>query len=472
MTDVTTGEAPWPDAAPAESPAGEVGAVPATEAGPAAPAPASIRPARRPPRQRRKAPAKAEPPAPPELIPVRPVELRALVPAVAPVPADAPAAGSADEPAPRRPGPLSGGAALAVLGYAVLRAAGVLVLWAFAERRDRSVWELLGSWDGVWYRTVVERGYDQVVPLAPDGTYATTNLAFFPLFPRLIGWLDPVLPGGVLAAQLTVAWAGGAAAAWGLYTVGAHLRGRRAGVLLALLFAVLPHAVVESMGYTESVFTAFAAWSLWAVLRRQWIAAGLLCSLAGLTRPTGAALAAAVGIAALVAACRRPRTWEAWVGGALAPVGLLAYADWVGDRLHRFDGYLVVQGDGWGMAFDGGGYWWDTLFQVLTEAMDLQMYVVSLVLLIGFGLFVLAIGERVPWPLLLYAALLLVMAVGGDAYYHAKARMLLPAFPLLLPVAYALAKARARTAVVTMAVLALFSSWYGAYLLLVWTHSP
>jgi hypothetical protein len=50
--------------------------------------------------------------------------------------------------------------------------------------------------------------------------------------------------------------------------------------------------------------------------------------------------------------------------------------------------------------------------------------------------------------------------------------MLLPAVPLLLPVAYALAAARSRTLVVVFALLTGFSAWYGVDLCLVWTGSP
>jgi Gpi18-like mannosyltransferase len=118
-------------------------------------------------------------------------------------------------------------------------------------------------------------------------------------------------------------------------------------VLLAALWAVVPHALVQSMGYTETLFTAIAAWSLFALLRRHWLAAGLLCALAGLTRPTGVALVVATALAALVAVVRRRDGWRPWLAGALAPVGSLGYLVWVGHRLGRADGYLHVQKDAW-----------------------------------------------------------------------------------------------------------------------------
>jgi hypothetical protein len=94
------------------------------------------------------------------------------------------------------------------------------------------------------------------------------------------------------------------------------------------------------------------------------------------------------------------------------------------------------------------------------------------VLVLAVGLFGLALARRVPWPLLVFAGLVLILAVGGDGYFHAKARLLLPAFPLLLPVAFGLARARVHVWLVVFLALAAFSSWYATYLSLVWPRSP
>jgi Gpi18-like mannosyltransferase len=76
----------------------------------------------------------------------------------------------------------------------------------------------------------------------------------------------------------------------GLYAVGKHLRSRTVGVFLAMLWCVVPHALVQNMAYSESLLTALCAWGLYALLRRQWLLAGTLCLFAGLTRPTANAL--------------------------------------------------------------------------------------------------------------------------------------------------------------------------------------
>jgi len=357
--------------------------------------------------------------------------------------------------------------------YAGLRAVGVLVLWLFAADANRPLGELLGAYDAIHYGRIATDGYDDAIVIRPDGKLTMNNLAFFPLYPGLIRLFDPVLPGGVRSAGILLSWAAGLAAAWGLYAVGARLRDRRTGVVLAGLWAVIPHALVQSMGYTETLFTALAAWSLFGVLQRRWVLAGVLSLLAGLTRPTGGAVAVAVGLAALVAVVRRRDGWRPWVGGALAPLGLLGYIAWVGHRLGEADGYFRVQAETWGMSYDFGRSTLGVVRRVLTEPQALAMYVTTGVMLLGVALLVLLVVERVPWPLVCYAAVVVALAVGGDGFYYAKARLMVPAFPLLLPVAYALVAARRRaTVLVVFAVLTVISAWYGAYLALDWTRSP
>ena len=397
-----------------------------------------------------------------------------------------------DEPAPTdgRPDPVPGGAARtdpsakpragfglraawpAIALFAGLRAVAVVALWRAADARGLDLGGVLTRFDGGIYLRVAVQGYDTAIPLKPDGSLAPSNLAFFPLYPGLIAAFDPVLPGGPQVAAIALSWAAGLVAAWGLYAVGAQLRDRRTGIVLAGLWAVVPHAVVESMGYTETLFTALAAWSLFALLRRRWLAAGVLCLFAGLTRPVAVALIAAVGLAALVAVCRRRDGWRPWLGGTLAPLGFLGYVAWVGDRLGRFDGYVYLQREAWHASYDAGQYAVTEMIKILDEPSELAFYATTAVVLLALALLALLPFNRTPWPLVVYAAAMFVAVVGVEGYYHTMARHLLPAFPLLLPVAYGLAAARRSTMVVVFALLLAASAWYGVYLRLIWEFSP
>ncbi|NES31033.1 hypothetical protein GCE86_03965 [Micromonospora terminaliae] len=353
----------------------------------------------------------------------------------------------------------------ALAGYVVVRLVGLVTLYVWARNVGERPGSLLTESDGRWYLGIAEHGYD-----AFERTQS--NMAFFPLYPHLVGALEPLTPLGARNTALAVAAVGALAAAWGLFAVGEHVYDRRVGILLAVLWGALPHSIVQSMSYSEGIFTAFAAWSLYALLRANWITAGLLCLCAGLTRPTGSALVAAVGLAALIAVLKRRDGWRPWAALLLAPAGWVGYLAWVGWRTGRPDGWFHIQDAGWGTTFDLGV---DTVRvgqRVLAHPSALAMYVVTLVVLVAVALFVISLIDRQPWQLLLYSGLVLATTLGAAGYYHAKARFLLPAFPLLLPVAVALARAGRARAITVLATLTILSAYFGGYVLMIWNRSP
>ncbi|MEU2393610.1 glycosyltransferase family 39 protein [Streptomyces sp. NPDC007369] len=386
----------------------------------------------------------------------------------------------------RQPAPGVAGmpaAALALGVFAAVRAGGALVLCAAAWWAGRSPLRVLGSsWDSAWYLGIARHGYGRT-QMWPGTGLVQSDHAFFPLYPALVR-----LAGGGEWAALLVAWTAAAVAAVGVYRVGELVAGRRTGVLLVALWAVLPHAVVLGLAYTEALLAALAAWSLYALLRGRWLWAAGLAALAGLTRPTGVAVAAAVSVAALQAVLvRRSRAPEVWAAGLLAPAGWLAYVAAVGVRRGDPAGYFAVQRE-WGSRFDFGRATLETLWRVLTgRPVPLATTVTAVLLaaaLVSAGLLLAgrraadraregpALPRSLPVPLLVYTAVLLVIAVGGAGYFESKPRFLLPAFPLLLPLAAAMARARPRSAVLVTAGLAGLSYGYGVYLLVIARMPP
>ncbi|MEU6761362.1 glycosyltransferase family 39 protein [Streptomyces sp. NPDC046853] len=362
----------------------------------------------------------------------------------------------------------------ALLAYAAVRLLGVLVFAVWARREHRDVWHLLAeSWDCDWYLKIADEGYAHTLGTQIDAN----NLAFFPLHPLLIRAGSVIAPEPRGAVGLAVAVACSFLAAWGIFAVGDHLYGRRAGVLLAALWGSLPVALVQWMGYTESLFTALTAWALYAVLTGRWIWAGALAALAGLTRPTGVALAAAVSLTALLTLWRRGRDGRGFpvrvvVGALLAPLGWLSYVAWVGFRLGRWDGYFAVQ-KLWRNEWDGGVGTLRTVLDLLSvERPQLFLMMVTATLLGSLALFVLSAADRQPLPLLLFTGLLLLIVLGSKGVYFPRARFLLPAFPLLLPLAAALARARTHVTVTVLLAAALTSAAFGGHMLLAWNGPP
>ncbi|MGW3954920.1 hypothetical protein ACWEKM_29205 [Streptomyces sp. NPDC004752] len=388
------------------------------------------------------------------------------------------AAAASQEPGPRerartRLSPLTAsGVALGV--FAIARLAGIAVLAMAAWARDQQPLALLGrSWDSVWYLGIAAHGYGRTLFFEP--TVIHSDLAFFPLYPALVRVVTALTPLGGGAAGLLVSWAAAGIAACGIHAVGARLYGPGVGITLVVLWGLLPHSVVLSMAYTEPVLTAFAAWSLYAVLAGNWMWAGGLATLAGLSRPNGIAVAAAVLAAAVCEAYRIRRrrgrfSHRLWTGAAVAPLGWTAYVLWVGRRKSDLlGGYFEVQRL-WGSRFDLGRGSLHFVRGLLMQGNRLVFPMVLLIMVAAVLLYALLVVDRAPLPLLVYSGVLLLIALGGSGFFESKPRFLLPAFPLLVPLARALvrtARARPWHATVVVCGLAGLSFGYGAYLVVI-----
>ncbi|MHC5908807.1 mannosyltransferase family protein [Streptomyces sp. S6] len=381
-------------------------------------------------------------------------------------------------------------AAPALLGYAAVRTLGLVMLAVWSAVRDKSAYTLLTArWDALWYVRVAEQGYGYEVRL-PNGD-VHSNLAFFPLLPWLERLLHSLTPLSYADAGFVVSLLSSLAAAWGIFAVADHVYGGRAALYAVLLWAVLPVGIVQSMAYSESLFTALAAWSLYAVLTGRWVTAGTLASLAGLTRPVGLAVVLAVWAAGLASLLRErtptaPGSADATVhssvssGGTapppgahpaaralglfLAPLGSLGYVLWVGRRTGGgLFGYLDVQA-GWRNGFDGG---YAFARFVAGKFTSVPGALAGLALILGVALllrlYAACVRQRQPLPLLVYTGAVLALALCASSYFGSKPRLLMPAFPVLLPLALALTRSRTARSALVVGGVAVASAVYGAW---------
>ncbi|MGH8919555.1 MAG: glycosyltransferase 87 family protein, partial [Actinomycetes bacterium] len=201
--------------------------------------------------------------------------------------------------------------------------------------------------DGQYYGQIAVHGY-------PANLTPGINAAgYFPLFPLST---RPLLALGLpfwQAALLVVTVCSVVAGAL-IAVVVRHYAGPVVGMITAALVAVSPLAGVLSEAYSEALMTMLAAACLLALLRRRWLWAGVLASLAGFTRPTGAVLVLCCAVAALDAA-RRRREWGSVAAVVLAPIGPVVALAWIGASVGRWDGFFVEQRRGGpGSHLDGG----------------------------------------------------------------------------------------------------------------------
>ncbi|HEV7899715.1 MAG TPA: mannosyltransferase family protein [Planosporangium sp.] len=343
-----------------------------------------------------------------------------------------------------------------------------LIAWMLPAG-DQTVTGRLLSWDSGWFVRVARDGYPRGPLSALGDNDAGGSLAFFPGYPLLVRYLHYTTGLGFETAALAVSWIAAAVAAVLLFALGRRLYDTRVATILTLLFCAQPMSVVLSMGYSEGLFVAFVAGALLAAHRRSWLGAGLLGLAAALTRPTGAALAVAVAVAALIEVReRRAGRWRPVAAVVPGLLGVPAYLWWVGQRAGSWHAWFDIQTAGWGTTFDFGTGALRFVLDALRAGDGWVQVSVALLLITAVVAAGLAVARRVWPPLLVYGLTALVLAVGQSGYYHSKPRLFVPVLVILVPGALALARARTRTAALATAGYALFGLWYGAYLITVW----
>lgn len=356
-----------------------------------------------------------------------------------------------------------------VVVFAVERAV-FLAIAAFL-RVPREWWR----WDAPRYLEIARHGY--IAPL-PTNRHDLPDVVFFPLYPalgRLVHMAGVPLP----AALRLVGVVASLCAMLGIAACGAELERRRTGVLMAALWGAAPRAFLTLMPYTESLFTALAAWCLLALLRRRWWRAGLLCCLAGLTRSTAVPLLATM---ALVWGLDRRRPVPSGMNTThtvvtpprdalrgllslvLAGVGLAAYVAWVAHTTHHWNGYVLAQrrwhmgmGAPWTMVHDMRR-WWSTSFP---EWWAIRWVIVVVLAYLALTLLMLVLRVRPEFSL--YAVCSWLWTAAAQNYLWSKARFLLPDFTVWFLPARWLARRPAWVGIVAIAALLVLDSWVDAH---------
>jgi hypothetical protein len=302
--------------------------------------------------------------------------------------------------------------------------------------------EVWNRWDVGHYVTIATQGYN------PN----TENPAFFPLYPLLIRYLEPLLPGGALSAGLIISHAACVGALMILFRLVEDLWGEAmAGRTVTYLMA-FPFAFFLVTPYNESVFLLFTVAALYCMRQGYWVSAGLWGSLASATRQAGILLALAFVFEYL-----RQRGWHPkrirpdMLGVLFVPLGTAAFAwySWraFGDPL-KFVHIQAVWGRQPTWPWMGTGRAVDeinrasvdgAIFQplVVLNVIDIAAVFVSLILLILAVVGPWRLGaESAYLTVMAFASLLLILIspIGLSVPLHGLPRYvleLLPAFMVL-----------------------------------------
>jgi hypothetical protein len=345
---------------------------------------------------------------------------------------------------------------------------------------------LWSHWDGEHYVALAAGGY-----LQPPNNISP---AFFPLYPLLIRTCTELFGGpisqaalstwGVLISLLALPFA-----LYFVYRIAEDGWGTRVAQGTVLTLAFFPTSFFLNAVYTESLFLALSAGSLWAVrVRKDLLLACALAALATATRNVGVFLVVPLAYEWLKGGAGRYGLWRGAACLALASSGLLWYAAYLWlrfgdpflfyaqqgrwdreatDPLTTLRNIYTKASEGIGLLFDPG-LWGDSSLRGLADrlaaahnAYDLLFLVLALALL-GAGLRVL------PLELSAYAFLLIVPAAFfGTPQFPLMGlpRYVLVAFPIFIVLGVLLKDRRSLSgwlvlsAAASLVLCALFVTW-------------
>ncbi len=206
----------------------------------------------------------------------------------------------------------------------------------------------LSNWDGLWYRSVANRGYP------PHPFTNQTNLGFLPGYPLLMWPLGRLVlalgfagtsPGTAMSvAGIIISGLGGLVATVLVLKLATGWWGESAGRRAVVLFCLFPGSVVFSMVYSEGLAIPLAAGCILALQQRRWLLAGILAGCATSVEPDALVLIVVCAVSALLELRRRGWRDRAARRSLLAPAlsvtGIAAFAAflwaWTGTPLASY----------------------------------------------------------------------------------------------------------------------------------------
>ncbi|WP_326503898.1 hypothetical protein [Rothia nasimurium] len=319
--------------------------------------------------------------------------------------------------------------------------------------------EFVTIWDADWYAKIAAGGYPDVLPLDGNGHVAQNEWAFYPLYPLISGAITSVTGISYQAVAPTVSLLFGFGAAWFIYRLfeaslemrmlasGAGSRGTELETTALWATAAVSFCAVAPIlqtGYAEATGLFFLAWALYWLVQQRYVLLLIPALGAALSRPVGVPLGAAVGIWWLICWAQQTRATSPLValkntGTQLASaLAVCAFAfihpalAWVSTG--RIDAYTATEA-----AWRAGG---EHVLPFVPWYTQSQLYlgqvlgpIVLVILLFAYLLALLApVTRRVLHPALItwcwsYALYILAFFNPQSSTF----RLLLPLFPLLLP---------------------------------------
>lgn len=228
--------------------------------------------------------------------------------------------------------------------------------------RTHLFWDPFARYDSGWYFGIARYGYEFVES-------GRSNIAFFPVYPTLMGWLGHAFGGGranYYFAGIAISWAAFTAAMVLLYRLARFDLPDDRAALAAVYTAIFPFAFFFGKVYPESLFLLFALLAFYWLRQGRWLLGGLAGGFMTATRANGV-----VGVAGLVWLALRPPGPARWRIARTAAVAALSLG---GVGLYSLHVYLLSGSPlAWADAISRWGYYpgaqapWASLVRLVTN---------------------------------------------------------------------------------------------------------
>jgi 4-amino-4-deoxy-L-arabinose transferase-like glycosyltransferase len=328
-------------------------------------------------------------------------------------------------------------------GYFVLSRFGVLFAalvskWIYP---NLSIPFALGDgWDGGWFLRVAQHGY----PSTLANEYGGGNRwSFFPAFPTAVRFV--VITTGLTYdhAAILASFLCGLASAVAVWLMVREVFGPKVADRTVLFYVFFPSAYVLSMAYSEGILVAAACFCVYALSRRWWVAAGILASVASLSRNVGVVLVLCVVVATVPEIVRGKERLHAVAGLLLAPVGFVSWLVYAWRRTGTPIAFVKVQRD-WSQAHFT---WFKEPFVSVSHlfggyasfkaAADVLATAAVVFIVSGLGMLLWAQLKKVPIPLFWWAFAVGGVLVAFSGYWQsATLRLALVLIPLMAAFAW------------------------------------
>jgi hypothetical protein len=192
--------------------------------------------------------------------------------------------------------------------------------------RPNPFWDRFARWDSGWYHGIASKGYQFV-----EG--GRSNLAFFPVYPQLMGVVGRALGGAqedFYFAGILITWLAFAIAMPLLYRLARMDLSHDSAVRATVYAAVFPSAYFFGVVYSEALFLLSLVGAVLALRSRQWAWAAVAAAVMTATRVNGVMFLPALALIGWDAAVdsRRDRVM-ALAAAAAGLLGIGAYSAYV-----------------------------------------------------------------------------------------------------------------------------------------------